>query len=114
MTASKKVSSLPDISTVTSNTIIYVIDTSNEPYISKKVNFGTLVSSIKDINPTTSNANTSSANTVVARDFLFIPKKATVTNSAMEISEKQIFFDNNYLYVTTANNVVKRIPLQSF
>jgi hypothetical protein len=55
-------------------------------------------------------------NFVVASNGIIIRDKYTPSNSTVSIagSGGKIHFDNNYLYVKTANNVTKRIALSSF
>ncbi len=41
-------------------------------------------------------------------------EKSTPANNAISSSQGHIWFDDNYVYVTTANNVTKRAALSTF
>jgi len=41
-------------------------------------------------------------------------RNATPANSTINVNSGTIFYDSSYLYVAVANNVLKRINLQSF
>lgn len=48
------------------------------------------------------------ANNFISRD------KRTPSNSSITIERGTIFYDDNYLYIATSNNVIKRVSLTSF
>ena len=50
----------------------------------------------------------------ITTNTLIISSKTTPSNSTMTISRGNLFFDDDYLYVPTANNTIKRIALQAF
>lgn len=43
-----------------------------------------------------------------------LAEKSTPANSAVSASQGNIRFDDNYLYITTANGVTKRVALSAF
>lgn len=59
-----------------------------------------------------SNAAFSNINLEVAT--LLIANNATPANSSANVTHGTVWFDSNYLYVATANNVLKRVSLSSF
>jgi hypothetical protein len=54
-------------------------------------------------------SGTLSPQTLVLRD-----NRTAQTSEGLIITKGTLFFDDNYLYVAIANNVVKRAPLSSF
>lgn len=51
---------------------------------------------------------------VTRANTLIISYKATPANSTPTIEQGTIFFDDNYLYVATSNNTLKRLSLSAF
>lgn len=45
---------------------------------------------------------------------LVVTKNTTPTSSAGTFQSRQIWFDNDYLYVTINGTTIKRVPLQAF
>lgn len=43
-----------------------------------------------------------------------LEEKSTPANNSISSSQGHIWFDDNYIYVTTANNVTKRAALSAF
>lgn len=41
-------------------------------------------------------------------------RNVTPSNSTITVTKGTIFFDDTYLYIATANNVLKRVTLSSF
>jgi hypothetical protein len=41
-------------------------------------------------------------------------RQSTPANSTITVKEGTLLYDNNYLYVATANNTLKRVALNSF
>jgi len=48
-----------------------------------------------------------------SNNFIF-RNRSTPANSTITVSQGMIWFDSDYIYVATANNVVKRSALSSF
>jgi MinD-like ATPase involved in chromosome partitioning or flagellar assembly len=43
-----------------------------------------------------------------------ITNNTTPSNSSITITKGKMFYDANYLYLSTANNTLRRIPLDTF
>ena len=66
-------------------------------------------------NVTTFSANVEISGTLtLATDQMVIDDRKTPANSTIIITQGTIFYDEDFLYVTTSNNTVKRITLNSF
>lgn len=63
-------------------------------------------------NPT-NNANASFSISVAALANSMITKN-TPTNSTITVSQGTIYYDNNYLYIASSPNTLKRVAIQSF
>lgn len=50
----------------------------------------------------------------ISTNTLIIRGNSTPTNSTMTVTKGSMFYDDSYLYISTANNVIKRITLNSF
>lgn len=68
---------------------------------------------IVEVNPGANN-NVTYQMTLANLPINKLAEKSTPANSAVTASQGNIRFDDNYLYITTANNVTKRIPLSAF
>lgn len=89
----KKVSELTELTAVTGDDVLLIIDDPSGTPVSKKVTVANLLGN-------------SSANVVIYN--------ATPANSTIPVKKGTIMFDSSYLYVATANNTLKRISLSSF
>lgn len=81
------------------------------------VDSNTGITTTKSINITNFFANVSSnvtINAVTSVANLIIKDNHTPLTSSETRLAGSIYFDSDYLYITTQNNVTKRIPLQSF
>lgn len=96
-----KTSELPVVNSVSGNDKIVVLsNTSSSP-----------VTSVITVNTLFSNT----ANLQVVAKTLIINNTATPSNStATTIQSGTVFFDNNFIYIATSNNFVKRVALSSF
>ena len=96
-----KTSEIPSVNSVsTADKVILVTDVSSSP-VTKTTTVGTLFSN--------------TANLQVIAKTLIINNTATPSNStATTIQGGTVFFDNNYIYIATSNNIVKRVALSSF
>lgn len=85
---------------------------------SKKVSEFTPVTSVANSDLlllVTNTAGNSVTSNITSLNFKKIPKYPTPANSTvLVIDEGVVFRDDNYLYVSTANNVVKRVALGTF
>lgn len=48
-----------------------------------------------------------------SKDFI-ISKNTTPANSTINATPRSMWFDDGYIYCVTANNDIKRVPLESF
>lgn len=116
MTA-RKVSELPTVNSITSDCKLLVInDPSGVPntvIVTQSNFFANTQVPIKFANTlTVSNTVILSAN-VTVRDF-HISNTSTPANSSITAVEGKIWFDEDYIYVATANNTIKRAALSTF
>ena len=51
---------------------------------------------------------------VGSNNNLIVSKNSTPTSSNTVAAGKSLWWDNDYLYVVTANNVIKRVSLSTF
>ncbi|MCX6783265.1 MAG: hypothetical protein NTZ20_04765 [Candidatus Levybacteria bacterium] len=93
-----KGSALPTANTLSSGDYFFVISDPNTLIATKKIYVNTAFSNVSHL--TVNN--------------LVISNKSTPSNSTMTIGKGKIFYDDNYLYVPTANNVIRRIALVAF
>lgn len=93
--SNKKITELPQATSVSANDILVVVTNPETLAITQRASVNTFFS-----------------NTVVGA--LTLQNKQTPANSSITIAGGRIFFDDQYLYVATSNNVVKRILLEAF
>jgi len=89
----KKITELTALSAPASEDLMVIVDDPSGTPITKYVTVSNLLGN-------------SSANVVVYN--------ATPANSTITVKKGTLMFDNNYLYVATANNTLKRVGLSSF
>jgi hypothetical protein len=53
-------------------------------------------------------------NVPIAANTLTLKEKVTPANSAITTGQGHIWFDDNFIYCATSNNVVKRAALSTF
>jgi hypothetical protein len=97
MAADKRISQLPEQS-ATSNNDLLIID-------------------VAGATPSTRNIAISNFFANVARisaNLLVLNQKQTPANSTITVAQGTMFFDNSYLYIATANNILKRVELTAF
>jgi hypothetical protein len=88
--ASKKITELNEATSVVSTDLLVIVKDPAGAASTQKVRVSTLF-----------------ANTIIA-------KANTPTNSTPTITRGSIFFDDNYLYIATNTNTLKRIALSAF
>ena len=130
---SRKVSELEHATQASANDVLYiVVDTAGTPTgkqitiedLLKNLPGNTVVQQLHVAGTATTgnvvseNVTTENAyiiNLDVQSDGLIIRNKLTPSNSTGDgISSGKIFFDDEYLYIKTANSVVKRVSLELF
>ena len=90
---SKKISELSALTAPAGEDFVVIVDDPSGTPITKKVTVANLLGN-------------SSANVVVFQ--------TTPANSTITVKKGTIMIDNNYIYVATANNSLKRVSLTSF
>lgn len=90
---SKKISELSALTAPAGEDFVVIVDDPSGTPITKKVTVANLLGN-------------SSANVVVFQ--------TTPANSTITVKKGTIMIDNNYIYVATANNTLKRVSLTSF
>jgi hypothetical protein len=100
----KKISELTPTAAPLANSAIVVNVGGNTYSVTLSVLFNTIPS-----NTTIADAAVLSANTIIVRN-----EQTPANTIALTISKGTVFFDENYIYVATANNTVKRAALTSF
>lgn len=136
------ITSLPELTTLSANDIVLAVqDPDTTPVVKRlKANtIGTFVTGtvantlfstlsannisaanavITDLSVSILNVDSTSVNTFtglnVTVNALVVNNFSTPANSTIAILGGSVFLDNGYLYIATANNVVKRIALESF
>lgn len=103
----KKISELVATTSPSPDDLLVIVDSPSANAVTKKVTVGSLMGN-SSANVTVSNNAYLSAKNVIVR------RKETPTSSATSDALGTIYFDDNYLYVTTSNGTVKRVPLNSF
>lgn len=117
--ADKKVTQLDTQTIFAAEDLLLIVDDPNGTPVSKKTTLKNLFGSIPAntvINGTFGvNGNTVLSGTVTANtDQLTITTSQTPANSTITVAQGTIMWDANYLYVATANNVLKRVALSTF
>lgn len=138
MSGDKKTSQLQSLNDPVGSDLLYIVDNVNTTPVSKKISLDTFFGNVKSnthidgIFTATANAYFSGANTsftynvqvdgvfdtknmVVSSNGLIIKNKLTPANSSVPaIDVGKVFYDENYLYIKVANNVIKRVSLSNF
>ena len=93
----RKITELPSANTVAPTDLLVVVTNPNNLSTTQKVSVNTLFT-----------------NAVATFANIALVDKRTPANSSISVSGGTVFYDDNYLYISIANNVVKRITLESF
>lgn len=108
------------ISEKVSNTYVSKGMTVNNFFANVQVNTAFHSVATHHANVTFQNLTTFTANVqfdgvlTISGDQMVIATRKTPANSTITVTQGTIFYDTDYLYVTTANNIVKRVALNSF
>ena len=89
----KKISELTALTSASEDDLLVIVDDPSGTAATKKITVGNLFGN-------------SQANVVIYG--------ATPANSAITIKQGTLMYSNSYLYIAVANNVVKRLSLESF
>lgn len=93
---SKKILELSTLSTASNTDIIPIIDDPDGVPVNKKITVGNLLRNVRGSN-----------NQISYQSF-------TSSTSNTNVKEGQVFYDENYLYVTTEDGFVVRISHEAF
>jgi len=89
----KKITELSALTAPAGDDLLVIVDDVSGTAVTKKVTVANLLGN-------------SSANVVVFN--------ATPANSTITVKKGTLLFDNNYIYIATANNNLKRVALSTF
>lgn len=103
----KKVSELTALTAPAGEDLLIIVDDPSGTANTKKITVTNLFNNCS-ANVTISNSAVLSTNTLLIRN------KSTPANSTIAVTEGTFYFDADYLYIATANNVLKRVALESF
>jgi len=106
----KKISELNLLQSANSTDVFVVVDDTSGTPVTKKMNVGRpLTQGLKG-----RFANTTISQLEITGDRVVIQNDKTPSSSTQTITKGSFFFDTNYLYIATANNIIKRVALSSF
>lgn len=114
----KKFTGLPQVNSISSDALFIVENNANSTPNTSVVSAVSLFSNVAvntAINATfTVNGEVSflTSNTTIAN--LHITYGSTPSNSSISVLKGKLWFDEDYLYLATANNNLKRVALSSF
>ena len=110
--ADKKVSELNATATVTKDDLLLIVDDPLGTPLSLKIKVGDL---LKNYNANVAfTANTVVSRLVVANSSLVITGNNTPANSTITSDQGTIMYDDDYIYVTTRDNTLKRVAISTF
>lgn len=103
----KKITELTESPTLASTDYFVVVTDTGTTPVTKKIRVENVLNS--------SNANITLANTqVLSANNLIIRDDRTPVSSTDTISKGKFFFDSGFLYIAVADNLIKRVPLNTF
>lgn len=89
----KKISELTALTTISGDDLLVIVDDPAGTPVTKKVTVANLLGN-------------SAANVVI--------QNVTPANGTITVKKGTIMFDNDFIYIATANNVVKKVSLSAF
>lgn len=115
--ASSKITDLTAATTIASGDLIPIVSDPSGSPATKKITlsnfYANVVVTAKFANTVTLTAAVTSNNSLTANN-LYITYRSTPASSGDSVSNGKLWFDNNYLYVSTNTNVIKRVTLDTF
>ena len=115
--ASSKITDLTAATTMASADLIPIVSDPAGSPATKKITlsnfYANVVVTAKFANTVTLTAAVTSNNSLTANN-LYITYRSTPASSGDSVSNGKLWFDNNYLYVSTNTNVIKRVTLDTF
>lgn len=109
----KKITELAAHTAPSADDLLVIVDSPSSNAITKKVTVGNLFSNVSS-NVSLASAYTFTANNVTATNLKITRKEVVVSGSNTVNVQGQIWYDDNYIYVCTANGTVKRAALSTF
>jgi hypothetical protein len=104
---SSKITELTALTTPAGSDLLVIVDDPTGTPVTKKITIDSLFGNL------TSNVSFSNT-TVLSANALVLRGSNTPGNSSPSITKGAIFFDENFIYVATANNTLKRVALSAF
>ena len=104
----KKISELTALTQPSTDDLLVIVDSPANNAVTKQVTVQNFFNNAA-ANVTVSNTYYLSANNLIVRR-----KQTPVTSSGTSDLQGAIWFDNDYIYVATANGTIKRAALSSF
>lgn len=104
----KSIPELPSLTAPALSDLLVVVDVSGAN-ATKRSTIATVVGNVSNNDLIMANNVTLSANTLVIRN-----NSTPANGSTVAVERGTVFFDADYLYIATANNFVKRVPLSDF
>lgn len=115
----KKITELSALTAPAGDDLLVVVDavtntvTSSVTYTTKNVTVGNFLGNTS-ANVTIRSGYYINANNAIVNNFIVARKQTPVTSSGTTDAAGAIWFDDNYIYVATANGTVKRASLSTF
>jgi hypothetical protein len=115
--AATKITALTAVTTMASEDLIPVVADPGGSPANRKITYSNFYANVavtaKFSNTLTLTANVTSNASLTANN-LYVTYRTTPGTSTDTVTSGKIWFDTGYLYVATATNTIKRIPLNSF
>jgi len=112
-----KISELTAATTMASGDLIPIVSDPAGSPATKKITFANFYANVvvtaKFANTVTLTAAVTSNSSLTANN-LYITYRTTPASSGDTVTNGKLWFDNNYLYVSTNTNVIKRVTLDTF
>lgn len=116
MTATK-ISGLTAATSIASGDLIPIVSDPSGSPSTKKITLANFYSNVT-VTATFSNTVTCSANASVTGNLtannLYLSNRTTPSTSTDTVAAGKIWFDSNYIYVSTGTNTIKRAALSAF
>jgi hypothetical protein len=109
----KKISELTALTSPSGDDLFVIVDSPSSNAITKKVTVAHAFNNTS-ANVTIKSGYYLNANNVYANNLMVTRKQTPVVSTGTSDVMGSIWFDDNYVYVATANGVVKRAALSTF
>jgi len=116
--AIKKITELAAANSVANSDLLVTVTSPSGSAATKKITvqnfFGNVSTTVVVNNTATVSANLTINNTLIANNLLVVTSSTPANSTSSTITKGTIFYDSNYIYIATANNLVKRAALSTF